>query len=185
LRNANALTSAALVTAIALAGCGGGAQNDGRLAAIQAALDARPMQINVPNGTVCHADAFWVAGNAPAKFKGLSYVSVKAAGVQHGLMGTEPCTTVTWAPSSHFAVNAGNDENGWLPVGHFIADKVGDEQDGPGGIKLTPFKVHFEWFAIGKDMLARHLAKAPDPPADPMAALHKDADGKWIAQLEG
>jgi hypothetical protein len=53
-----------LGAAIALAGCGGGAQSDGRLAAIQAALDARPMQfINVPNGTVCHADAYWVAGN--------------------------------------------------------------------------------------------------------------------------
>jgi hypothetical protein len=173
----------ALLSAVALVGCGGG-QDDGRLAAIQAALDARQPFINVPNGKVCHLDVYWPAGNSPDKFKGLSYVSVKAAGVQHDMMmGTQPCTIVTWAPSAHFTVNAANEENGSLPIGRFIVDKVGDEQDGPLGTKVTPFKVHFEWSAIGKDMLARHLAQEPTPPTDPMAELHKDADGKWVAQL--
>ncbi len=184
MRVSQALPISLLGAAIALAGCSGGAQSDGRLAAIQTALDAHPPFINVPNGTVCHLDVYWPAGNYPSKFKGLSYVNVKPAGVHRDMFsGTEPCTTVTWDASAHFTPQPGNEESGTIPIGRFIVDKVGDEQDGPLGMKLTPFKQHFEWSAIGKDMLARHVAIEPTAPADRSAVLHKDADGKWVAEI--
>jgi hypothetical protein len=172
----------ALVTAVT--GCGGGGTlggDDGRMAAIQAALDARPITITVPSGTTCYDDAFW-GGIAPHHFVGLSYVTVKPAGTQHGFMGTQPCTTVTWAKSTHFVPQIGNDERGQLPVGHLVVDKVGEEQE-ISGVKVTPFKSHFEWFPIGKDMLARNLAKPVSQDADQEAQLFKDADGHWVAQI--
>jgi hypothetical protein len=91
---------------------------------------------------------------------------------------------VTWNKSANVGESVGgNDDFGRLPIGHFVVDKVGEEQDGQMGGKVTPFKVHFEWNAIGKDMLARHLATTPATPTDQMAQLHKDADGKWVAQI--
>ena len=135
MRVSEALPISLLGAAIALAGCSGGAQSDGRLAAIQTALDAHPPFINVPNGTVCHLDVYWPAGNYPSKFKGLSYVTVKPAGVHRDMFsGTEPCTTVTWDASAHFTPQPGNEESGTIPIGRFIVDKVGDEQDGPSFI---------------------------------------------------
>jgi hypothetical protein len=174
---------ATLGFALLLTACGGGGvQSDGRVAAVQAALDANPSFIFVPNGKSCHHDIYW--GNiAPKNFKGLKYVTVKASGEDRTFMGTEPCTTVTWDKSAKIMPTIGNDERAELPIGHYVVEKVGDEQDGPMGAKVTPYKAHFEWSSIGKDMQARHLAQEPAPRPDAMAEMHKDADGKWIAQL--
>ncbi len=174
-----------LVAALASAvtSCGGGSiGDDGRTAAIQAALDAEPITITVPSGTTCHDDEYWGA-SAPHVFSHLPYVTVKRAGTQTGIMGTSPCTSVIWAKSTNFEPNIGNDEEVELPVGHLVVDKVGEEQDMGNGVKATPFKSHFEWYPVGKDMQARHLAQPATQGPDEEAQLTKDADGKWVARI--
>lgn len=168
-----------------LSACSGGAGggDDGRMAAVQTALDANPTVLTVPNGKTCHSDVYWGA-IAPDKFKGLGYVEVKSAGSETGLMGTQSCTTVTWSKSANVKPSIGDEERAQLPVGRYVVDKVGEEQDGPMGSKVYPYKAHFEVNAIGKDMIARHMAQEPPARPDSIVALHKDADGKWVAQLE-
>jgi len=177
-------TYSSFLFALSLCACGGGGiGGDGRAAAIQTAIDADPTYIDVPSGKQCHPDDYWKT--TLPKFKGLKYVTVASAGeAPNFVFGTQPCYTVTWDKSLKVTHEIMGDDSK-LPIGHFVVDKIGDEEPAPyGGPKITRYKAHFEWYPQGKDMLARHLAQEPAPRTDAIAAMHKDADGKWVAQLQ-
>jgi hypothetical protein len=185
------------VAVTALCGCGGGSapQADGRAAAIQKMLNAdnpaangsdkRPTAIGIINGPACSTSAPHPAGrDNPASYAHIPGVHVVARATSRNPDGTRTtCWTVTWdASTGIYHENVGFSTAWAVPIGTYIVDKVGDEQTGPLGIKVTPYKAHVETNALGKALIAAHITMIPKDITDGQSALHKDADGTWIAQ---
>ena len=179
----NATAKIAALCVVVVASACSGAANDvpGKTAAIQALLDSsekRPA-VMVPNGKNCPG---WMSTLPTdiAAFQAIKEVHVSKDGA---------CYDFTWDASALILPGERMGPLGPVhiftaPVGRYIVDKVGDEADGPAGTKITPYKAHFEKNAIGPELLAAHEwnGKAGDDITDGQAVLHKDADGKWIAQ---
>jgi hypothetical protein len=171
--------------AIASAGCSG-TSNDGaeKAAAIQKNLDTEPPIAEVISGRRCGETAADFAQGDPR-----AYAHVPGAHVARD--GTRampdwpprmaPCYQVSWPPSVR---QEPYKSVGAVAIGKFLVDKVGEDEDvttAAGVIKATPYKAHFVANDMGKALIDAHLATPPSDITDGRAALHKDADGKWIA----
>jgi hypothetical protein len=188
-----ALMFGLVTTAAILAACGGGGGEsssaatvsvaaDGRTAAIQKLLDMKPQTLEVPHGKICGARTNYSRITLePAKWAHVAEVhAVPAAN-----SGTEPCAIFTWVKTA----NVHNVFNGiiyeWTAnIGRYIVDKVGDEEPGALGGKVTPFKAHFVANKLGAEIIAASIIKAPADITDGGATLHKDADGNWVAAAQ-
>jgi hypothetical protein len=93
---------------------------------------------------------------------------------------TKKCRDVTWDPSANVR-SSGMEGNGEAMLGSFVVDKIGDEQDMPLGMKVTPYKAHFVPTDLGGSLIAAKLVQTPQDIGDGQVVMHKDADGKWIA----
>jgi hypothetical protein len=182
----------ALLGIILLAACGGGgggpSHDDGRAMAIQTMLNAppfangsdrRPSAHDVINGHVCRTSL-----NNPASYAHVPGVVLTTSGSERGLNGSMlKCWIVKWNPATgiHQETAIFGMTDWAVPIGTWIVDKVGDEQTEPLG-KITPYKAHVDLNALGNAMIAAHITTAPKSITDGLSSLHKDADGKWIAQ---
>jgi hypothetical protein len=177
------LVSLAVVQLVCLATltcCG----DNGRLKAVQAAMDAsaRQPRLSVPNNDYCGQLYAKTAGRReldPDSYKGMSHVSVTPV-VTHDFMGTHNCFHFAWDSSARFDVFGTSEDRSNLIIGHYVVDKVGGDQTGPFGARIAPFKAHFEANDIGKLLIARGLAKAPDDIDNGQATVGTDADGKSV-----
>ena len=97
------------------------------------------------------------------------------------------CVKLTWSPSSGIRNLPPPDYGGAnyadALLGHYVVDKVGEEQDGAMGLKVTPYKAHVVLNELAKSLIAARVVRAPADVTDGQVLLRKDADGKWIAQL--
>jgi hypothetical protein len=191
-----AVSTAAITSALILAGCGGSASNSGsgsgdaRAAAIQKALDARPVIGAVRSGRLCGRpeDFAHIARLLdPKAYTHVPGAHITPNGTKHrvgGGLATEPCMFLSWDASTGI-INSPTRDYGAetsAKMGRFVVDKVGDEQDGPMG-KTTPYKAHFEPNDLAKALIAAGIVERPADVNDGPALLHKDADGQWVAQL--
>jgi len=174
------------IGATILAGCGGHASSgpftDPRVAAIETFLDSKTTKFQVPNGPhSVGCDHPYTSDPSPSR-----YAKVKGAHVRpSGYSGLGLCYIVTWDKSVPLIeIGASNGDRQYaVDAGHYIVDKVGDEEDGPLGVKETPYKAHFIATPVGKSLIAAGLFNLPSTITDGQAELHKDADGKWVAGL--
>lgn len=185
-------TTMALI-ALLLAGCGGGSASDGRAAAIQTALDTTKKQtVSVKYGYVCWSSRDFFTKPPPSDYSSIPGVHVgplvHRLAYQHSDYSLS-CKRVTWEPN--ILLGATTNDNGigypqssaYVSLGRYVVDKVGDEVDGPLGMHVTPFRAHFDASVVGAALIARKEAQQPLDIADGQAIMHKDADGKWIANL--
>ena len=184
---------AATLVATVLVACSAN-DTEARKAAIQRTLDASPARVEVYAGYVCRAarsNSGYPQGD-PEKLATVPHVHVGPV-VQRPSMqdimpidkfksyGTKPCRLVTWDSTA----NVQAPSIGWLSpvvIGRWVVDKIGEEQTGNMG-KFTPFTAHFEANDIGKGLIAAGLQSAPADVPNGMAALYKDANGNWVAQV--
>jgi hypothetical protein len=176
----------ALVACALVAGCGGATTSsaDPRAAAIQKYLDATP---NLPYAPVANGPECAGPGRpSPALYRTVPGAHVRAQPVQRESDGSiVRCYTVTWDASVPVAMRAlcamcGSTPQ--TPFGRFVVDKVGEEQSGPLGIKVTPYTAHFVPNSVGEHLIAVKLASRPNDISDGQAALLKDANGNWVVQ---
>jgi hypothetical protein len=192
---ARAVSAALAVVALgALCACAASTGPDdspARKAAIQRALDARPVTGGVEAGRLCGRAEDW-AGLAP-RFNPHRYERVPGAHVRAdgdaARIGSDwtarnPCWFVSWdaatgvnnAPAgSAIAIQVAAN------IGRYAVDKVGEDQTGAGGGKLTPYTAHFEPSALGKALIAAGVVHEPTP-IDARASLVKNADGAWVVE---
>jgi len=173
------------VSIAALSG-GGASSNDGKAAAIQVALDTKPPIAEVISGRRCGETAADFAQGDPRAYAHIPGAKVVRDGSRAlpfvSPPRTAPCYQVSWPPSVQ---QEPYKSVGEVAIGKFLVDKVGDDQDvttAVGTMKATPYKAHFVANDMGKALIDAHLATPPPDITDGQAALHKDADGKWIAQ---
>jgi hypothetical protein len=168
------------VGVLSLAACG----DNGRLKAVQAAMDASARQpiLSVPNNDYCgqlYAKTVGRRDLDPDSYKGMSHVSVTPV-VTHDFMGAHNCFHFAWDSSARFDAFGTAEDRSNLIIGRYVVDKVGDDQTGLFGAKIAPFKAHFEANDIGKMLIARGLARAPNDIENGQATVGTDADGKWV-----
>lgn len=193
---ARAVSATVAVAALgALCACASSTAPDesaAKKAAIQRALDARPITGGVEAGRLCGRSEDW-AGLAP-RFDPHRYEHVPGAHVRAdgdaARIGTDwkarnPCWFVSWdaasgvnnAPAgSSIAIQVA------AKIGRYVADKIGEEQTGAGGGKITPYSAHFEPTALGKALVAAGVVREPAPIGDGRASLVKNADGVWVVE---
>ncbi len=70
----------------------------------------------------------------------------------------------------------------YVNLGRYVVEKVGDNESGPMGLTITPFRAEFIPSPVGKILIDGHAATAPENLPDGQAVVHRDADGKWVAQ---
>jgi hypothetical protein len=179
----------AVVVAMILSACGGGASNvggseDPRVAAIQTALAAPPhgTMAAVEYGQQC-TTPWQLMGPPPPDPRSYAHIPgahvVKDGMSRPDILGKRyACFSVTWDP----AVATLDGPRMMATLGRYLVDKVGDEQDSALG-KITPYRAHFEPNPTGTALIAARLATKPEDIADGQALLHKNADGAWVAQL--
>jgi len=165
----NRLFSAALV--LLVSGCGPGkvAQSanaapvipvDPRAAAISKAIDSQS------GARILHCD--------PSEVKQVPRTTVRSKGLDCWIVSGQTTIRLTQVQTPFGVVYN-------VPVGHFVVDKIGEEQSGFGGITLVPYRGHFVISDFGKKFVARQRFTPPD--ATGKAHLEKDADGNWVAEL--
>jgi hypothetical protein len=152
---------------------------DGRAAAIQKLLDTKPQTLEVPHGKICGARTNYSRITLdPNKWEHVVEVHVTPLGGS----GENRCATFAWAPAASVRHDFDGIVYTWqTTIGRYIVDKVGDEEPGALGGKVTPFKAHFVANKLGAEFIAASIIKAPADITDGGATLHKDADGNWIA----
>jgi hypothetical protein len=166
-----------------LSACAGGGSDDGLQAAVQAALDTRPPNAQVPDGKVC-GDTDDVAA-APKKFMHFPFVHVTSIGTETGIFGATPCYMVVWDKSTGVSpVPAGMDGGPTEAViGRMVVDKVGEVQSSADATsKMAPYTAHFEPNEVGKALTAADIVSRPQDENDGQANVHKDANDKWVAE---
>jgi hypothetical protein len=172
-----------VIMAVAAVGCGGG-DGGARSAAVQKALDASPPVLGVPQGKECEQDSPGVdAWMDPARFKSVKEVKIVPAGYGTGILADAPCYTFTWDSSVVFDPKGQVFSGSALPLGRLIVDKVGDDET-VAGVQAAPFRAHFEASKLGKELIAAGLANQPLDVPNGHAAITKDADGNYVAQIQ-
>jgi hypothetical protein len=163
-----------------LAACGGRAASnapvlDARGTAVQKALDDAPPRFIIAYGNKTATDA--------AKYKGFPHVHLTPVKTH-----ASSYTVVTWdkdMPIVPTPTYMGRSYPSGI-IGRMIVDKLGDDQIGAFGVKVTPFRAHFEINSLGKELLLRHIIEvAPTDITDGHAEITKDADGNFVAKLDG
>jgi len=188
---------AIVVSALLLAGCGGGTSGgaDPHVLAIQTALDFKAPTAMVYSGYACEQYGQYRDGGDPlryAAFPGAHVGPVVKRPLFEGVVPasqikpggpTKSCREVTWDASAGITQTSPGSTFGRAPLGRYVVDKVGDEQDGILGTKFRPYRSHFVPSPLGTKLIAAGIAKQPDANDEGQAVFHKDADGKWVAQL--
>jgi hypothetical protein len=156
------------------------ASEDPRKAAIQKSLDddivlARRNSKSIFRGTSCKKTDFQDFVFAD-KFVGTPGVTVSKHFVQAG----DECVKVTWDSHSgaHFATPT--EKYGYVPLGHFVVTKVGEDQM-LNGQTAAPYNAHFELTPVGKAFAAKKIGRFPRDITDGTAIFHKDANGTLVA----
>lgn len=184
------LFSAALVSCGTASGGVSGTATDPRIVAIQTGLDSSYTwpSADVASGPVC---AYKLSGlSLSPALNPKTYASIPGAHVSRSRQdGATLCYKVTWDPSVGVKVVQPCpmcSQRSAIKIGRYIVDKVGAEQTTSYGsgmsTSMTPYKAHFQANKIGKALIDAKMAKAPVDITDGQASLHKDADGKWIAE---
>ena len=177
---AAALCSVALLDACS-GGAGSGVGDDGRKAAIQTLLDSAQVRpsVMVASGKNCPGFMSNLPSNIRA-FNGIREAHVRPDG---------RCFDITWEASANVQplerMGPLGPINGYgAPVGRYVIDKVGDNVTGADGTTTAPYRAHFEIVPLGSELQKAGMwnGKRPDDVTDGHASLHKDADGKWVAQ---
>jgi hypothetical protein len=174
----------------ALVACSHGAdESAAKSAAIQKALDAHAPTHAVNNGRLCVyvADSDYQAHlHAYAHVRHV-HIAPSGIGPTKNWDGRPArCLTYTWDASAGLVVShrpfTGTLE-ATVPIGRYVLDKTGEAQGSSAGAEVIPFKAHFALNDVGAGLAADGIVHAPADITDGRAALHKDADGAWVAQL--
>lgn len=175
----------ALGVACSVVACGAGNSDAARSAAIQKALDDKPAaEIEVPTGRVCGYHVM----DESKPYQGLPDVHITPDGVRpHPIFKHEMlhCVNYAWDSSvqPHLENGLMGSRSFYVIVGRLVIDKVGPDQPNQLVGTVAPFTAHFVPNDLGTALRARNPEKIPKDIADGQAAMHKDANGQWIAQL--
>lgn len=181
--------SAATILA-ALTACSHAADDTAaKRAAIQRALDARAPRQSVNNGRLC----LYVAGSDYEAHLH-AYAHVRQVHVTPSGVGPTKnwdgrplrCLTYAWNASAGVVVSRrpySTAMQATVPIGHYVVDKIGEDQDSSSDANGTPFRAHFLLNEVGAGLAADGVMRPPADITDGRAVLLKDADGAWVAKL--
>jgi len=167
-----------------LAGCGIGGHSE-REVATQNALDTNvPLSTIVVDGYQCPSTGF---GSLPAvmKYAGIPGVHVGPTVMQNepGVAQKEPCHLVSWDAGIPIKKRETTSPIADVTIGHYVLDKPGEDQSEMGMVS-APFRAHFEPTEIGKILIERGFAAAPQAQLQSNVMFAKDADGHVVAEIQ-
>ena len=183
------LTLGAALCALATSACGASSSGSGqvanaavsdpRAAAVQKAFDSNPPTQSAPAGHVCTPHGVLI--KAIVRLKNVSEAHVtQAPPNSYG-----QCWLVTWDGAPGVVKGVANlrtqRANVLVPLGRYVLDKVGDNQD-MLGTTIAPFRAHFVASPLGASMIKAGVSHRPPDVADHEVEFHKDADGNWVAK---
>jgi len=170
---------------------------DPRAAAIELALtqqraatDIRPSKLRaaVMIGRVCDEPGKNIVANAVAKFK---KAGVRVTGPRDETIPAfagsaavvESCWRMGWKKDDIVETTSFPSYRGFILIGRYVVEKIGEEQQGAFGTRVVPFRAHFVANNLGSKLISLGLAEKPPAMIEQQAEMHKDVDGRPVAAL--